>query len=325
MGDRMIVLTGAAGFIGSCLLKRLNDEGITDIIIVDRLGNSAKWKNLIGKKFSRFVHKDIFLEQFFESGLEESTDAIIHFGACSTTTEKDADYMINNNLNYSIELATYAAQNNIRFIYASSAATYGDGKQGYSDTKVNNLRPLNVYGFSKHLFDQWVIENGLDDRFTGLKFFNVFGPNEYHKGEMASMIYKSFLQIKNLGKVRLFKSNSKKYKNGEQKRDFIYIKDAVDVIIQILKRKNFHGIYNLGTGKARTWNDIVNSVFHSLNKKVNIEYIEIPEDLKSQYQNYTQADMTKLKTKRIKTRFSPLEKSIDDYVKNYLTKDWKYY
>ncbi len=293
----MLVLTGGAGFIGSCFLKKLNDEGISEIIVVDRLGEGEKWKNLVGKKFARFIHKDNFLEQLFDSSLEENIEAIVHIGACSATTERDADYMFENNLNYSIELATYAAENDIRFIYASSAATYGDGSQGYSDEIFEDLRPLNVYGLSKNLFDNWVIDHGLESTFTGLKFFNVFGPNEYHKGEMASMIYKSFLQIENLGKVRLFKSNNPDYKDGEQKRDFIYVKDAIKVLWKMISMKNFSGIYNLGTGKARTWNDLVNSVFQALDKEPNIEYIDMPESLKGQYQNFTQADMGKLHRK----------------------------
>ena len=321
----MLVLTGGAGFIGSCLLKKLNDEGISEIIVVDRLGEGDKWKNLVGKKFARFIHKDNFLEQLPDSGMEESLEAIIHIGACSTTTERDADYMFENNLNYSIELATYAAENNIRFIYASSAATYGDGSNGYSEDNSEELRPLNVYGLSKHLFDRWVIDHELETTFTGLKFFNVFGPNEYHKGEMASMIYKSYLQIENLGKVRLFKSNNRDFKDGEQKRDFIYVKDAVEVLWKILTLNKFTGIYNLGTGKARTWNDLVNAVYHALGKKPTIEYVDMPDDLTGQYQNFTQADMKKLNRSKAKFKFTSLEDGIEDYVKHYLKKDWKYF
>lgn len=321
----MVILTGGAGFIGSCLLKKLNDEGIKDIFIVDNLGNGEKWKNLIGKKFIEFIHKDEFLPMLIESNLSENIDAIIHLGACSTTTETDANYIIENNLNYSIKLANYAIEHDIKFLYASSAATYGDGKNGYSDKEFYNLKPLNIYGFSKHLFDLWVIDNGYDEIFTGVKFFNVFGPNEYHKGEMASMIYKSYLQIKNLGKVRLFKSNSAEFKDGEQKRDFIYIKDVIDVLWQMLNTENFAGIYNLGTGKARSWNDLVKSVFNVMGIDINIEYIDIPENLTKQYQNFTEADMTKLKTTGLKLNFSELEDTIHDYLNNYLLTDWQYY
>ncbi len=320
----MIILTGGAGFIGSCLLKKLNDEGITDIFIVDNLGNSEKWKNLIGKHFIEFIHKDEFLPKLIESNISKNIDAIIHLGACSNTTETDANYVIQNNLNYSIELANYAIENDIKFLYASSAATYGDGKNGYSDKEFNNLKPLNIYGFSKHLFDLWVIENGYDKIFTGIKFFNVFGPNEYHKGEMASMIYKSYLQIKNLGKVRLFKSNSADFKDGEQKRDFIYIKDAIEVLWLILNTEDFSGIYNLGTGKARSWNDLVKLVFKEMNLPINIEYIDMPDNLVKQYQNFTEADMSKLKQAGLNYKFNQLENSIEDYLKNYLLKDWQY-
>ena len=320
----MIVLTGGAGFIGSCFLKKLNDEGINDIIIVDHLGSEDKWKNLVGKKFSRFINKEEFRYQLFDNVFEGSFDAIIHFGACSTTTEKNADYIFDNNLNYSIDLATYAIENDIRFIYASSAATYGNGENGYSDYKFDNLMPLNAYGLSKQLFDQWVVENNLDEVLTGIKFFNVFGPNEYHKGEMASMIYKSFLQIKNLGIVRLFKSNHKDYKDGEQKRDFIYVKDVVDIIWQMYQNDNISGIYNLGTGKARTWNDLVVAVFNAMGLKSRIEYVDMPENLVNQYQNFTQADMSKLNETIKNVKFRTLEQSIDDYVKNHLLKNWQY-
>lgn len=321
----MLVLTGGAGFIGSCFLKKLNDEGIEDILVVDHLGNNDKWKNLVGKKFTRFVHKDDFRDLLFENKLEGLIEAIIHIGACSTTTERNADYVFENNLNYSIDVAAYAAENDIKFLYASSAATYGDGAEGYSDKKYDNLKPMNVYGLSKHLFDQWVISNDLQKVFIGLKYFNVFGPNEYHKGEMASMIYKSFLQIHNLGKVRLFKSNDKKYKDGEQKRDFVYIKDVVEIMWQMLNTDKFAGIYNIGTGKARSWNDLVNSVFKAMKKKVDIEYIDMPENLNEQYQNFTQADMNKLKRSKVKFEFSTLEDSIQDYVSKHLNKQWQYF
>ena len=320
----MIILTGGAGFIGSCILKKLNDEGITDILVVDNLGQSDKWKNLIGKKFSRYIHKNEFRNLLFDNSFDDSIDAILHIGACSSTTESDADYMIENNLNYSIDLALYAAENDIRFLYASSAATYGNGSLGYSDKNFEGLKPLNVYGLAKHLFDEWVIKNDLDQVFTGIKFFNVFGPNEYHKGEMASMIYKSYNQIKNLGKVRLFKSNSPDFANGEQKRDFIYIKDIIQVIWKMLNKDNYSGIYNLGTGKARTWNDLTNSVFKSMNIESNIEYVDMPESLLNQYQNFTEADMSKFKSSKIKHEFMNLEESIEDYISNYLLNDWQY-
>ncbi|MGA2296822.1 MAG: ADP-glyceromanno-heptose 6-epimerase [FCB group bacterium] len=316
----MIVLTGGAGFIGSCFLAKLNEENITDVLVVDRLGNELKWKNLLGKKFIGFVHKTKFRENLAKGDYGKEVEAIFHFGACSSTTEKDADYLLDNNFNYSTELADFAAWNDIRFIYASSAATYGMGENGYSDKEFDKLRPLNMYGFSKHLFDLWVIHHKLDKDFTGLKFFNVFGPNEYHKGDMASMVLKSYNQFVQTKKVKLFKSNTKEFKDGEQKRDFIYVKDAVEIVWKIYKNKKISGIYNLGSGKSRSWNDLGNAVFRSLRKEPKIEYIEMPDELKSQYQNYTQADMSRLNKALGKFQFRTLEDSIDDYVKNYLVK-----
>lgn len=322
----MIVLTGGAGFIGSCFLQKLNDNGIKDIIIVDRLGSQEKWKNLVGKRFLKFVNKNEFLRSIAKDEYSnQRIDAIINLGACTVTTERDADYILSNNLNYSIELAKYALKKHIRYIYASSAATYGDGANGYSDEEFDELRPLNAYGLSKHLFDLWVRDNNLEDTFSGLKFFNVFGPNEYHKSDMASMVFKSFNQIKKTGQVKLFKSNSSEYADGGQMRDFIYVKDVIECIWNIYKKPNFAGIYNLGTGKARTWNDLVNAVFKAMNVKPVIEYIDMPESLAKQYQNYTQADMRKLNNSECKMDFLSLEDSVTDYVKNHLMKDWRYF
>jgi ADP-L-glycero-D-manno-heptose 6-epimerase len=320
----MIILTGGAGFIGSAFLSKLNQEGIKKVLVVDHLGESPKWKNLVGKDYSAFVNKNTFSLNL-SSGVYAPRDieCIIHMGACTVTTENDADYVIDNNLNYSMELAQFALLNNVRFIYASSAATYGNGEFGYSDDDYDEMRPLNVYGYSKHQFDKWVLANKLERFFTGLKFFNVFGPNEYHKGDMASMVYKSYNQIKETGKVRLFKSNHPDYKDGEQMRDFIYVKDVVDAMWKIYCDEDICGIYNLGTGKARTWNDLASSVFAALGKKSNIEYIEMPQNLSKQYQNFTQAEMEKLNSV-IDIDFTSLEDSISDYVKNYLEKDWQY-
>ncbi|MFA6570476.1 MAG: ADP-glyceromanno-heptose 6-epimerase [Bacteroidota bacterium] len=318
----MIILTGGAGFIGSCFLAKLNECGLTDILVVDRLGNENKWKNLKGKRFSGYEHKDAFRNKLNNGFFDNlPVKAIIHFGACSSTTETNADYLLDNNFNYSKELAEFAVKRKIRFIYASSAATYGDGKLGYSDNLFNELSPLNMYGFSKHLFDLWLIEKGYVQKVTGLKFFNVFGPNEYHKGDMASMIFKSFNQIKDQGKVKLFKSNDKSFKDGEQLRDFIYVNDAVEIVWKIFKNKNVSGIFNLGSGKARNWNDLTNAVFSALNIEKNIEYIEMPDSLKKQYQNFTQAEMDKLFRAIGEYKFSSLEDSINDYVKNYLSED----
>lgn len=322
----MIIITGGAGFIGSCFLKKLNDEGIDNIHVVDHLGNGEKWKNLIGKKFTLCIDKDVFREKIISGFYNtEEIETIFHFGACSNTTEKDADFLLDNNYQYSIDLATYAQENGIRFIYASSAATYGSGENGYNDNEFDLLMPLNMYGFSKHLFDRWVKDNSLDDRFVGIKFFNVFGPNEYHKGEMSSMIYRSFNQISETGKVRLFKSYKQEYKDGEQVRDFVYIKDAIEIIYKFYLDMEISGIYNLGTGKARSWNDLAKSVFRASGKIENIEYIDMPENLKKQYQYFTQAEKGKLSLAGINYQYRSLEDSVKDYVQNYLMKDWKYF
>jgi len=319
----MIIVTGGAGFIGSCFVKKLNEEGINNIVIVDHLGNSEKWKNLVNKKYFDYIDKHVFIELLEAGRLDElSIEAIFHFGACSVTTEKDADYVMDNNFQYSKILAMYSTEHNIRFIYASSAATYGYGENGYSDKSISNLIPLNVYGYSKQVFDEWVEKNNLFKKFVGLKFFNVFGPNEYHKGNMASMVFKSYNQIKNTGKVKLFKSNSKDYKDGEQMRDFVYVKDVIDIIWEMYQNR-ITGLYNLGTGKARSWNDLAKAVFAAMELEPKIEYIDMPDELKEQYQNFTEADMKKLKKTKLNIKFNTLEDNVRDYVSNHLQKRWK--
>lgn len=320
----MIIVTGGAGFIGSCLVRELNNNGIYDILIVDRLRNASKWKNLLGKRFTRYIDKDDFRIMFLNGEFDnEKIETIFHIGACSSTTETDCDYLFENNYNNSIDLAQFALTKNIRFIYASSAATYGDGSNGYSDNEFYGLMPLNPYGMTKHLFDLWVIQNGFDKILTGLKFFNVFGPNEYHKDDMASMVYKSFLQIKEKGYVKLFKSNTSEYPDGGQMRDFVYVKDVTKILIDIYNNKAFSGIYNIGTGNARNWNDLVKAVFNAMNLEPEIEYIDMPEQLSKQYQNFTEADMSKLKSSNPLLSFMELEESVEDYVKNYLLKEQK--
>ena len=241
-------------------------------------------------------------------------------GANSSTTEKDADHLFSNNYLYTKELAQYSLEKNIRFIYASSAATYGDGSLGFDDddNKLETLRPLNMYGYSKQLFDLWAKKNDAFDKIVGLKYFNVYGPNEYHKGDMRSVVHKAFEQIRDTGKVKLFKSLNPKYKDGEQLRDFIYIKDAVDMTLFFLDKPNVNGLFNLGTGKARTWNDLVTAIFKSLNKPVNIEYIDLPEHLRDKYQYFTEAKMDKIKKAGFNSPITSLEDGVADYVKNYL-------
>ena len=315
----MIVITGGAGFIGSAIAWRINNQGKDDIIIVDELGHTEKWKNLVTLNYQDFINKDEFIKQI-ESGVKLGIEAIIHMGANSSTTEKDADYLINNNYEYTKKLAKYCVENNIRFIYASSAATYGDGSLGFNDEEkiCQSLRPLNMYGYSKNLFDVWAIKYGIIDKIVGLKYFNVFGPNEYHKSDMRSVVHKAFEQIKSTGKVELFKSRNPNYKDGEQKRDFIYVKDAVDMTLFFLEKKNKNGIYNIGSGKARTWNDLVTAIFKALNKPVKIEYIELPEYLVEKYQYFTEARIDKIKKAGYPHPITSLEDGVIDYVKSFL-------
>jgi len=319
----MIVVTGGAGFIGSAIVWRLNQLGNDNILIVDELGIDEKWKNLTSLKFADYMNKWEFLDKI-ESGIDFNIEAIIHMGANSSTTEKDADHLIENNYEYTKSLAQYSIKNNIRFIYASSAATYGDGSLGFADNEgeINNLRPLNMYGYSKQLFDLWVLNNKFDRVMTGVKFFNVFGPNEYHKGEMMSVVCKKFLEVSQKGRIGLFKSYRDDYKDGEQKRDFIYVKDAVDVLMYFLKHPEKSGIFNLGSGVAHSWNDLAKAMFSAIGKEPYIEYIDMPETLRQKYQYFTQAKMDKLRKTGYKTRFMPLEKAVEDYT-GYL-KDKKY-
>jgi ADP-L-glycero-D-manno-heptose 6-epimerase len=318
----MIVVTGGAGFIGSAIVWRLNSLGYDKIIVVDELGTDEKWKNLVGLQFSDFINKDKFIENI-EKGLDIDAEFIIHMGANSSTTEKDADSLIKNNYEYSKSLAKYSINNNVRFIYASSAATYGDGSLGFKDdlNDLHSLRPLNMYGYSKHMFDLWLLKNKLLDKVAGLKYFNVYGPNEYHKGDMRSVVNKAFDQIESTGKVRLFKSGNPGYKDGEQKRDFIYIKDAVDMTLYFMDNRDKNGLFNIGSGKARTWNDLVTAIFNAMNKQVNIEYIDLPGYLAEKYQYFTEAELENLKkTGYSKIKFT-LEEGVTDYVKNYMLKN----
>jgi ADP-L-glycero-D-manno-heptose 6-epimerase len=316
----MIIVTGGAGFIGSAFVWRLNQEGIDDIVIVDSLGTDDKWKNLVNRRFVDYIRKDEFLQLVCADQVPFETSAIVHMGACSSTTERDADYLWENNYLYSRRLAEWAMKRNIRFIYASSAATYGDGTQGFDDdhSKISKLKPINMYGYSKQLFDLWVLKNKLENKIAGIKFFNVFGPNEYHKEDMTSVIFKAFRQIKETGKVRLFKSYKKEYPDGGQMRDFVYVKDCIDAMWWLFNNQKVNGIYNLGTGKARTWNDLIKAVFAAMGRKTNIQYIEMPESLRDQYQYFTEAQMNKLKAAGCPVEFSSLEDSVRDYIVNYL-------
>ncbi|MGE5411168.1 MAG: ADP-glyceromanno-heptose 6-epimerase, partial [Clostridiales bacterium] len=319
----MIVVTGGAGFIGSAVVWKLNQMGEENITIVDSLGTGEKWKNLVGLKYADIYHKTDFLNRILEDNLPFVVDAIVHMGACSATTEKDADYLLNNNFKYTVELAKYCLPRRARFIYASSAATYGGGEAGYDDNvdELMKLHPLNMYGYSKHMFDLWASKMDILDKIVGLKFFNVYGPNEYHKADMRSVVHKAFHQIKDSGKVKLFKSYKKEYKDGEQKRDFIYVKDVVDMIMYFLENRDKNGLFNLGTGNSRTWNDLAGAIFSAMNKPVKIEYTDMPETLKDKYQYYTQANNAKLCAAGYTKPITSLEDGVKDYVENYLMKD----
>jgi ADP-L-glycero-D-manno-heptose 6-epimerase len=315
----MIIVTGGAGFIGSALIAALNKRGITDILVVDEHGKD-KCKNLVNLSFADYAEKNNFLKTVVEKKIGTDIESVFHIGACSDTTETDAEYLRKNNYQYSRLLAQWATDANVRFIYASSAATYGDGSKGFSDDeeKIQELRPLNMYGHSKQLFDLWARKTGLLKKIISLKYFNVFGPNEYHKGDMRSFVLKAFKQIRDTGKVRLFKSHNPDYADGEYMRDFLYIKDAVDMTLFFYDNPKIIGLFNIGAGKARTWNDLVKAVFAAIGKSANIEYVEMPDSIRNQYQYFTQADITKLRKAGYKKQITSLENAIKDYVQNYL-------
>ena len=319
---KKVVVTGGAGFIGSALVHKLNSEGIDDIVIVDALAESEKWKNLIGLRYSDYLHKNDFIRKVSSGTLNFLPQAVVHMGACSQTTMNDADYLMENNYRYTQALAHWAVTRGIRFIYASSAATYGSGDVGFSDAvDLRLLRPLNRYGYSKHLFDLYAERSGLIKNITGLKFFNVFGPNEYHKGDMTSVVFKAFHQIKKTGRVKLFKSHRQDYKDGEQRRDFVYIKDCVQVIWWLLMHESVNGLYNLGTGQARTWNDLAQALFDAMGCSPLIDNMEMPETLRGSYQYFTQADMNRLKEQGCPLVFRSLEAVVKDYIVNHLATD----
>ncbi|MHC4076611.1 MAG: ADP-glyceromanno-heptose 6-epimerase [Planctomycetota bacterium] len=316
----MIIVTGGAGFIGSAIIAALNSRGIDDILVVDELNCDAKWKNLRKLAFADYIEKDDFLQIVEQDTVTTKVEAVFHMGACSSTTETDASFLLRNNYEYTKALADWAIDSNARFIYASSAATYGDGSKGFVDNQaeLEKLTPLNMYGYSKQLFDLWARRNSLLDKIIGLKYFNVFGPNEYHKAEMRSFVLKAFEQINEKGKVGLFKSCNRQYADGEYVRDFIYIKDAVDMTLFFFDNPTINGIYNIGTGCARSWNEMIKAVFAAMDKKSDIEYIPMPDSIKNQYQYYTQADISKLRKAGYAQKTTSLENAIKDYVRNYL-------
>jgi len=320
------IVTGAAGLIGSAIVNALNQRGETNILAVDHLGSTTeKWKNLRALHFSDYMEKDDFFTSLLRDPgfIAGDTKAIIHMGACSSTTETDASYLVRNNYECTKTLASLAVPRGIRFLYASSAATYGDGSRGYRDdeSSIEELRPLNMYGYSKQMFDLWAKRHGMLDRITGVKFTNVYGPNERHKGSMRSMVCRAFEQIRDTGKVRLFRSDRPDYADGEQKRDFLYVKDAADMVLFLLERPELCGLYNVGSGKAETWNELAKAVFDAMKVPVNIEYIDMPDHLKGKYQYYTCADMSKMKQAGYPGTIRSLHDAIEDYVVRYLIPD----
>jgi ADP-L-glycero-D-manno-heptose 6-epimerase len=311
-----IVVTGGAGFIGSCFVWKLNSLGLSDIIVVDQLDSSRKWRNLVGKGVLDYIDKDKFLIDLEKNKFKGKIDAVVHMGACSSTLETNVTYLMENNYMYSKRLVQWCLGKKVQFLYASSAATYGNGEFGYKDDDkaTLKLKPLNMYGFSKQLFDLWLIKNRLSDKVTGFKFFNVFGPNEYHKEEMRSVIAKNFDSVVKEKKIRLFKSYRRGYADGQQKRDFIYVKDAIEVVYYFLEHKNKKGIFNVGSGKARSWNDLAKAMFRALGLKPNIEYVEMPLEIRDKYQYFTQANLKKLRDSGCKHKFMSLESAVKDYV-----------
>ncbi|MDE1156343.1 MAG: ADP-glyceromanno-heptose 6-epimerase [Acidobacteriaceae bacterium] len=316
-----IIVTGAAGFIGRNVVAELNARGEEELILVDELGKDEKWKNLRGLHYEDIVAPEDFLG-LLEDGAYADARSLIHLGACSATTEKDADYLLRNNYQYTRVLCNWSLSNEVRFVYASSAATYGAGELGYddADTVTPNLKPLNMYGYSKHMFDLWALKHDLFDHIVGLKYYNVFGPYEDHKGDMRSVVNKSFEQIRTDGFVRLFKSYKPEYKDGEQKRDFIYVKDAVDVTLHFALQEfgSPGGLLNCGTGEPRTWVDLVTAAFSAMGKDANIQFIPMPEELRGKYQYFTQSKVDKLRAAGYTKPFTTLEEGVKDYVQSYL-------
>ncbi|MGN0944718.1 MULTISPECIES: ADP-glyceromanno-heptose 6-epimerase [Fusobacterium] len=331
----MIIVTGAAGMIGSAFVWKLNEMGINDIIVVDKFRTEEKWLNLRKRDYADWVDRDDLFEWLSNPANAEKITGVVHMGACSATTEKDGDYLMSNNYGYSKKIWEFCAARQINYVYASSAATYGAGELGYNDDvtpeELKKLMPLNKYGYSKKIFDDWAFKQKITPKqWAGTKFFNVYGPQEYHKGRMASMVFHTFNQYKENGGVKLFKSHKEGYKDGEQLRDFVYLKDVVDVLYFLLTEKIESGVYNIGTGEARSFLDLSMATMRaaSNNPKLAqedvIEFIPMPEDLRGRYQYFTQATMEKLKRAGYTKEFHSLEDGIKDYVQNYMAKEDPY-
>lgn len=318
----MIIITGAAGFIGSCLVQKLNDEGFYDLVLVDDFSRAEKNKNFEGKRYSKQVDRDVFPEWLRDNQL--LVQFVFHIGARTDTTESDTDLFDRLNLDYTKSIWNICVEFGLPLIYASSAATYGLGEHGYDDdeSKIPFLHPLNPYGDSKNDFDKWALTQERKPYFwAGLKFFNVYGPNEYHKGRMASVIFHTYNQIRKTGEMKLFESHNADFKHGEQMRDFVYVKDVIDVLYFLMHHRKDSGIYNLGSGIARTFLDLATNTFKALGEPVNISFVPTPEDIREKYQYFTEATMDKLKSLGYPKEFHTLEEGVEDYVKNYLSKN----
>ena len=322
--DARVLVTGGAGLIGSALVWALNRRGCENIVVCDRLGTDQKWRNLTPLRFADYVEADTLLPRLQDGSLGKF-DLVLHLGACSSTTERDAGYLIRNNYEFTRDLAAWALGQKsrgkkTRFVYASSAATYGDGSAGMDDDegKLDKLRPLNMYGYSKHLFDLHARRAGFLNQIAGLKYFNVFGPNEDHKGDMRSLVHKSFGQVQTEGVIRLFKSCRSDFRDGEQKRDFLYVKDAVAMTLHLAATPKSNGLFNIGGGAARTWLDLARAVFMALNRKPNIQFIEMPESIREKYQYFTEANLSRLRAAGYTAPVTSLEDAVADCVRNYL-------
>jgi ADP-L-glycero-D-manno-heptose 6-epimerase len=319
-GSRVLV-TGGAGFIGSALVEALNRRGVRKIQIVDVLGRDGKWKNLRPLVYEDYVEGPDFMRDLREHPARLGEfDFIFHLGACSATTEPDASYLAQNNFGLTRDLCRFALGQNARFVYASSAATYGDGTEGMDDAEpeLEKYRPLNAYGYSKQMFDLHARESGVLEKIVGLKYFNVFGPNEYHKGEMRSLVCKAYEQILQTGAIRLFKSYRPDYPDGGQQRDFLYVKDAVAMTIHLAEAPTAGGLYNLGAGVARTWLDLAHALFTAMEVPPKIEFIDMPDNLRAQYQYHTRAEIQRLRESGYRQAVTSLEDAVGDYVRNYL-------
>lgn len=317
----MIIITGSAGFIGSALLYELNKRGRTDVIIVDELNHDEKEHNIGPLRYERLISIADFRQKLLTDDLQCDVEAIFHLGACADTTETNWEFLSDNNVEYSKDIIRWCVDHNARCVYASSAAVYGDGKQGFSDDHnlFDQLQPLNLYGKSKLDVDVWARDAGYLDQIAAVRYFNVYGPNEWHKGDMRSVIAKKFDQAQKHGHIELFKSYLPKYKHGEQERDFIYVKDAVAATLHLFDQPEANGVFNVGLGRAHTWNEVAEGLAAGLKKKVEIKYVPMPVQLRQQYQYHTKADISKLKESGFKAAFTPLKGAIKEYVQKHLS------